>query len=271
MTVQVGGYLGISFRMKRGTRQGCPLSPLLFILFINHILKGVDSVGVKVPGMFLKKCAGGMYANDVLALVETVRDAQEVCTHIYEWGQQWGMELGTGKCGVMCWTDDLQVKAKHDSTTYNMPVGEIPKVKEYKYLGLYVDENLQKSREPLEGVANVETKHSKQMSEKGFKALGTLRPLLTNRLCPILLKVALDQHLVVPLMTYGGEFIAFKKVHAQPIQRVVNCVAHWIMGVSGSNHSYAAKTLCFELGLPSIEVELEALGPGCITNSNCRM
>lgn len=259
MTVRAGGYLGNSFRMKRGTRQGCPLSPLLFILFINHILKGAASVGVKVPGLFQDKCDGGLYADDVIALVETAKAAQEVCTHIYEWGQQWGMELGIGKCGVMCWSDSVEVKAAHDSMTYNTPAGEIPKVKEYKYLGIYVTETLHKSREPLEGMTNVETKHSKRMAEKGFKALGTLRPLLTDRACPVPLKVALVRNLVMPLMTYGGEFIAFKKVHAQPIQRVVNCAARWIMGVSNSNHSYAAGTLCFELGLPPVEVELAGL------------
>jgi len=42
--VRVDGHLSESFNIRKGVRQGCPLSPILFNLFINDIFNNCNDI-----------------------------------------------------------------------------------------------------------------------------------------------------------------------------------------------------------------------------------
>ena len=52
-SVRNGGYISSSFVMERGVRQGCPISPILFIvtseLFAANIRGDANIKGIKTP------------------------------------------------------------------------------------------------------------------------------------------------------------------------------------------------------------------------------
>ena len=89
-------------------------------------------------------------------------------------------------------------------------------------------------------------------AKKGIKVLHTLRPFLTDHLCPTILKVGLIQNLVYSKMMYGREFISFQKLHADPMQHILNVAAKWILGLRKDNHQCDAFTLCYKLSLPPV-------------------
>lgn len=68
--VKVNGTLSESFKMYNGTRQGCPLSPLLFALALEPLLSEIrlspDISGVKIGEEEYKIAA---YADDILFYV----------------------------------------------------------------------------------------------------------------------------------------------------------------------------------------------------------
>ena len=66
--VRVDGELSESFSIEKGVRQGCPLSPILFNLFINDIFNKCDDCGITIEG---KKCCGGLFADDIVLCTPT--------------------------------------------------------------------------------------------------------------------------------------------------------------------------------------------------------
>ncbi|THH27478.1 hypothetical protein EUX98_g6712 [Antrodiella citrinella] len=271
ISVRMGGKTGDPFEMLRGTRQGCPLSPLLFILFINHILKDCSLGGVEVPGSpgtsrahlnlpLRGKCKGSLYADDLILLEENLLRARGACEKLADWAKKWGMELGLQKCGVMLWSTSEEEIALYSDTEFDTPAGRIPQVDRYKYLGIWVDRSLVNHRSgPGEGeVSGLELQHSKAQAQKGERAVHQMRPLLTDRNCPLALKVDLIRNLIMPLMLYGSEWTAFRQTHAAPLQRVVNMAARWALGVFAKLTSFDGMTMCHALRIPSVEEEMVA-------------
>ncbi|TFY81456.1 hypothetical protein EWM64_g2557 [Hericium alpestre] len=254
MSIVAGGRTTRFFGMKRGNRQGCPLSPLLFIIFVNYLLRDSTAGGVTVPGVD-QRCQGGLYADDVVALEETSEKAQEFCKRIYDWGQKWGMELGLPKCGVMLFSTSDEEHQHHNAQTYSCADGDLPIVQMYKYLGIEMEPTLPNDR----NADGNEASFVKRQAAKGDKVLNTLRPLLRDPTWPLPVKASIIRTLLMPIMTYGSEWVGYKKLNAAPIQRVVNKALKLAMGNSTKSNAHETLTLSYELGLPLIEEEQNAL------------
>jgi len=53
----------------KGVRQGCPLLPILFNLFINDIFNDFSELGIPLGE---SRCCGGLFADDIV-FMRTVR------------------------------------------------------------------------------------------------------------------------------------------------------------------------------------------------------
>ncbi|THH18985.1 hypothetical protein EUX98_g8861 [Antrodiella citrinella] len=256
MSVRAGGYTTREFGMKRGTRQGCPLSPILFIIFINFLFKETAHAGVKVPGL-AARCPGGKYADDVLALAATSEQAKIFCDRIHAWGVKWGMALGIKKCGVMLIdeenSDEWQI---HYNTTthYATPDGDIPKVYDYKYLGITIDTTIGGEIPGLNELTFV-----KSQAAKGEKIMAVLRPFLRDPKWPISLKANLIRTLLMSKMLYGSEWVGYKEKNSHPIQTVMTKALRYALGVPIKAKAFDPFTICYELGLPTAQQEQTAL------------
>jgi hypothetical protein len=286
-SVHVGTHLSAAFTPTRGAKQGDPLSLILFDIFINSCLQEAmprPLDGVLVKGQDLMRCKGLMYADDIVLLSDGVESTQRAVTGIYDWGKKYGMDLGRDKCGVLlCKGKEVdavprrrvnrvldfesdneeegtleQIYTAHKEAIYGTPEGTIPTVSTYKYLGITMDKDLSDSRKVVVSEQSMEYKFALLQSKKGMRQLHELQPFLTDRFCPVHLKVALVRNLVYPTMLYGAEFIGFQMLHANPLQRVVNIAAKWILGLASQNTTTDAFTLCYELGLLPIFLEMSA-------------
>jgi exonuclease III len=288
--VRVGDHISASFSPTRGAKQGDPLSPILFIIYINTCLDETSVRGVR-PSTNLSRCRGLMYADDVVCLESRLEDVQTALDCIVDWGKKYGMELGRDKCGIMMWygrnerrlrarvdvldvdseassvvgNDDwgdntmLDLEFQHDHMIYLTEDGVIPSVKQYKYLGINVDKRLGDPRKVIPGERSMELEFAHFQAKKGMRIIHALRPFLTDAFCPIVLKVAMVRNLVYSKMLFGAELIGFQALHAEPMQRVINVAAKWIIGLQHTNTQCDSMTLCYELGLPPIHVEMCAL------------
>jgi len=64
----LNSQLSNSFNVKKGIRQGCPLSLILFNLFINDIFKDCEQHDVSLKSAL---CCGDHFADDIVLCVPT--------------------------------------------------------------------------------------------------------------------------------------------------------------------------------------------------------
>ena len=186
MCVRVGRSLSRVVCLKRGLRQGCPLSPILFLIFINDIVKPVEKKRVWDPSM-----EGLMFADDICVFSRTEGDLRELMDGITDWANRWEMKIGSEKCGVMKVGGGGLEEIKEKE--WRLEGKLIPCVSEYRYLGLVITEKLEMKRMVEERV------------ERARKTLDSLRVFLDNHNIPVPLRLRAINSLLLPACLYGSE------------------------------------------------------------------
>ena len=103
-SVRNGGYISDYFEMERGVRQGCPISPLLFILTLELLARDIRKnntiKGIKIPGQ-TASIKIKMYADDATLFLHDVIDFREVLSRIKLFYQFSGLCLNKSKSVAM--------------------------------------------------------------------------------------------------------------------------------------------------------------------------
>ncbi|KAI7946037.1 hypothetical protein MJO29_012425 [Puccinia striiformis f. sp. tritici] len=123
---RLGEDLSEPFTQKIGTRQGCPLSPLLFIIFVNDILEKVTK-GITVPGL-TKPAKGLLFADVTLIFADSPSKAQAICDKLDAYCADWHFALGHKKCGVVRYGCEPTADVESEDITYILKEGTIQTV-----------------------------------------------------------------------------------------------------------------------------------------------
>ena len=102
--VTVNGHLGKVFRVHSGVRQGCPLSPLLYILYIEPLGAAIRADqgirGLLVPGSGGTRVKLSQYADDTTLLLDSDECLIRSLRVIQDFGQVAGASLNFAKSSV---------------------------------------------------------------------------------------------------------------------------------------------------------------------------
>ena len=95
------GWLSSPFRLERGVRQGCPLSPLLYCLVVEtlgQVIRGDDTIeGIQIPGSNQQQSKVSQYADDTTLILANNYSITR-CFHIvYIFEKGSGSRLNTMK------------------------------------------------------------------------------------------------------------------------------------------------------------------------------
>ena len=96
------GHVTDWFQIHSGVRQGCILSPLLYALFINDLVKELNALnrGVEIAEGE-KKLSALLYPDDIVLLAENKRDLQRMLDVVAGYAKKWRFELNPKKSQVV--------------------------------------------------------------------------------------------------------------------------------------------------------------------------
>ena len=189
--VRCDGQLGDSFLSLLGVKQGDPLSPLLFGLFIDRIEKYLS---IKCPGKGVHLCGKLLqvllYADDLVLLAESPADLQMLLDALYDFCRLNGMQVNIKKSDLLVFnppTSFIKPPIYYNGVELNWQSSFI-------YLGMIFHES--------DGMAAA----GERCLSKGRGALYALiRRCHAIDLHNVHLKVHLFDSLVKPILLYGCE------------------------------------------------------------------
>ncbi|KAH9263935.1 hypothetical protein BASA83_012641 [Batrachochytrium salamandrivorans] len=233
---RAGSLLSDPFPVQRGVRQGCPLSGLLFNLFINDILDGVAPITVPGLSRDTTPIRGLMYADDVAVFADSEQSLLAASTAIEQWAIQWEMQFGVAKCGIISFTGHL-VSRLDNPLDIRLHGQLVSRVESYKYLGILIDSKLD---------------HSAWLKQKRFAlehTISALYPVLANHQLTVNYRSRIFSSVVMGKAYYGLELVGGNKSHLAPLQTTIN---KGIRLFTGARLSTAIGPLLVETGIGSL-------------------
>ena len=126
--VRIAGSKSDSFPVRVGLRQGCPLSPILFITFMDRISRcsrGVE--GIRFGGL---RIGSLLFADDVVLLASSSHDLQLSLERFAAGCEAAGMRISASK------SETMVLSRKRVECPLRVGDEVLPQVEEFKYLGI---------------------------------------------------------------------------------------------------------------------------------------
>ena len=189
--VKQGDKITQFFNLSKGVRQGCPLSPLLFNIFINEIvqvinlntksditLNGIDKINIL------------LYADDIVIIGQSQKELQDHLNKLSEFCAFWGLHINTLKTKCMV----INRGNRLCNLNINIQNEVIENVKSFKYLGFTIGaKNCSFNSTPVD------------LSTKAKRAIFALNNKIKLSLLPIKLALKIFMTQISPILLYGSE------------------------------------------------------------------
>ena len=192
--VRTGHGTTVWFKIGKGVHQGCILSPCLFNLFAEYIMRnaGLDEAqaGIKIVGKTINNLR---YADDTILMAESKEELKSLLTKVKEENEKSGLKLNIQKTKIMAsgpitsWQTDMET------------------VRDFILWG---------SKITADGDCSHEIKRRLLL---GRKAMTNLDSILKSRDITVPTKVHLVKAMVFPMIMYGCESWTIKKAECRRI------------------------------------------------------
>ncbi|CAG4947891.1 unnamed protein product [Colias eurytheme] len=180
---------GSWFPIKRGVRQGDPLSPILFIATLESIISKLNwnKCGIKVKSEYLNHLR---FADDLVLISETGKELQHMVKSLNQASKLAGLEMNLSKTMVM--TNNTKVPIYVD----NIP---LPYTEKYIYLGKQI------SFDRLSNYQEIERR-----AQLTWNKYWSFKEIFKSNM-PIKLKTKVMNSCLIPCLTYACQTWKFNK------------------------------------------------------------
>jgi hypothetical protein len=206
------------FRTTVGVRQGCTLSPDLFNLVLEAVMRLAlekQEAGLKLCGRLVNNLR---FADDINLMAETTTGLQQITDQVSQQGERLGLVINSGKTKVMA------IDKEEPDIKITVNGNDLEQVKEFVYLGGTITHD---------GRCEADIKRRIGLTYSVFNKLANI---WNCRKLALEIRVKVFETMVVPVLMYGSECWTMRK---QDEQRILVAEMSWlrkILGVSRIQH-----------------------------------
>jgi hypothetical protein len=227
--VQTPQGLTEMFKCHVGTRQGCMLSPFLFIIYLN---KYIQTCNESCKGIYINEDFQNLnillYADDMVQCSDMVGRLQHHLNVLSKFCYEYCMKVNLSKTKIMVFRNGGPLR-NNEKWFYNSE--KVETVSYYKYLGIVFSSRLKWSAA------------TKTLAAQSSKALFSIKRMYykCNGL-PIDVAFELFDKMIVPILCYGSEVWGYKKYDV--IEKVQLKFCKFLLGVNSTTNNSAVLGEC---------------------------
>ncbi|KAG7310042.1 hypothetical protein JYU34_004574 [Plutella xylostella] len=196
------GLIGPPIPISTGVKQGCLLSPLLFIIILDDIMRQVSAGSRGIPWR-QGQLEDLDYADDIVLLSKRLSDMQSKIEDLQREGGKYGLKINASK------TESMKVSS---SSTEHVTLGnsQLKLVDTFCYLGCILTNK---------GGADMDIDNR---IKKAKAAFAQLAPVWKSHIMPLRLKLSIFESNVKSVLLYGCETWRTTKLLHHKLQVTVN-------------------------------------------------
>ena len=238
--IMVNGHLSNEVHYERGIKQGCVLSPLLFIMFVSDLGKILESHpgGILING---KVISGVMYVDDLILIGKNQQAIEEILLYVQYNLEGMDMAINCSKNNIMALKETPNDTGLTLKSSKGKILGEMNRVKKYKYLGVRVS---------VGNAASIFQTPRKEMISRLKSFASLILPMAKDSFDPVVVGTNLWKSIALPSVLYGIEIISVTQSIINEMDSIQGRFCASLIGVRITASHTAIRR---ELGLPSIE------------------
>lgn len=206
-----GESISEEFSTTIGLKQGCILSPILFILFVEDLIKILPG-GIKIYDIIIKIL---LYADDMVILAESPESLQLMINRTADYCEKWNLSVNLNKSKIMVFRKGG--KLKRTEKWFYKGV-EIEIVNEYCYLGVTLTPSLSLN------------KHFQKRFSQAIKAINTTwKNIVGSKQIEHSAKFKVFNAVMRSIMCYGAQSWGYQQYDGvEKLQRYFIKRAFWL-------------------------------------------
>lgn len=249
---------GKTFYTERGLKQGCPMSPLLFAIYISDMertLKNFQSGGIVVGRLKIFSLA---FADDIVLLSERQDDLKEMMRALHRYASRKGLVVNTEKSQLMVFSKG----GRKSKETWLYGGINISEVKTFKYLGFTFQSN------------GKFAEHMKTMIATGKRRVAETWSIGERKFADnFTIRKQMFRSLIVPAITYGAEITGW--VEWEGLELTQRRYLRWTLGLEKGTKKCLlmdetkSMPLYIETGAKALRYEERIANSPCVTLREC--
>lgn len=206
------------FKTTVGVRQGCTLSPDLFNLVLEAVMRLAlerEEAGLELCGRLVNNLR---FADDINLMSDTTDGLQRITDQVSKQGERLGLVINTSKTKVMAISKeqkDLQIMVNGN---------QLEQVKEFVYLGGQISQD-------GKCVADI-----KRRIGLTWAVFSKLQNIWNCHNLTLEIKLKVHESMVIPVLMYGSECWTIRKEDERRILVAEMCWLRRILGISKLRH-----------------------------------